>query len=1391
MPANQLISQIDSIRRRLRVLSVAYGIGIVIAGAVGLLIGVILLDYLLNLHSIPRLLALLVALGAIGYLAYRFVGKPATTPITESDIAGKLENAFPEFDDRLRSTVSFINGGGSGSAVFQQRVIDQASTLAGQMKLGSVVVAKPAIQSLAGGVAAFIITILLAFIILDSGTRSIILSRILNPFNAMDWPKRVQINLTSKVPARIPVGQKLELAMKLDRGDKASMKPILYYQIEGSPRQQVFMTRGPDGQYRASMDARLEQSATTGTLKAYIEAGDDRVDLSSIGIVQRLSIKQIFAQVSPPAYVKKQEIISHDLSQAPAVMAEGSNITLSIQFNKQLSNELPTIEPIDEKLKLPAEIKWQQSDPSKSLASFRAMSSLRFRVRATDIDGFSNTALEEYELVVHPDTNLSIQLEKPTRSEERTASSFVPLQAVAEDDCGVEYVNLVINRIQPSPQKWEIPLVKESSPQTDIGWQPVDSAPNRVRNRLNYQWELAPLNLNAGDVIEYQLVAGDNYMLDGKRHEPVATNKLRITIISQEDLTSRVTDEMRGIKSQASLVRQGQVRNNQETKSLADDTKAKEVLDQTDKKVAERLSNQQSSTASSTKQLSSRLQNSIDRLNENRSENNELKEIAENTKDALERTAEGPMKDAGAQLTSAASEKQNRQQHNKTMETAQENQKKALDELDRAIAKMDNIGTLQSAISELSAILGEQKELRKTNEELSKTNLGKKPEQMSAEDRKKLEDNAIKQNNLSEKTQKAIDKLNKQGKQMEKSDPSASSALKSAASKGQESKVSQSQQKAASETKENKQASAQQQQQQAELGLQTMLSELKEAQRKELARLREHLAKLQEQVAILVRRQAGHNLDDVLLQGDEKLKSLEETVLTQLKELSERKPEAIKAPEMRQLVSGQELTERNSRDIGKQADAEPQTAEVGSMLTRAAGKMERAVVSLRAANLPEAYDPSQVEALATLVEAKSLVDQQKRDADNKAAEQQKEAIRARYVKIREQQSKVNTDTIRVEKSRDDKGAIPRTEWPTMNNLPKDQLGLAEQVTAIESDLESLGSVVYIWANRDIKNSMDTVKTDLVASKTNVPTQSEQTRIIDQLDAMIDNLSQKPPEKKFESAGGGGGGGAGKKQKKIPTDVELRMLKSLQVAINKGTLRLDAEKDKDAPKILSLGNRQGELRNLLDTVLTKASEGEMKLGAEPDNKDQLPEESGVGEIEKNELEAALLGGDVAEEKVEQDFRLVGTRMARSRQRLAINSDAGKVTQVIQERILSDLDKLIDQAQQRQQQGECSGGQCSSPSEADAAKQAQNQGKKDAKSAGKPANPNTTSNTAGAGSKPHDLKDIVETASEWGAVTPRMRDAVIESKSETLIEQYRKLIEDYYGALSKEGSRRDQP
>ena len=242
-------------------------------------------------------------------------------------------------------------------------------------------------------------------------------------------------------------------------------------------------------------------------------------------------------------------------------------------------------------------------------------------------------------------------------------------------------------------------------------------------------------------------------------------------------------------------------------------------------------------------------------------------------------------------------------------------------------------------------------------------------------------------------------------------------------------------------------------------------------------------------------------------------------------------------------------------------------------------------------------------------------------------------------------------------------------------------------------------------------------------------------------------------------------------------------------------------DADKQKLVSLGGRQGELRDLLDNLLKQASKGQSGLPAKPHKGDQLPEEVGDEKIEDQELEKNLLQDKPVEDKAEKDIGLVGDRMARSQQRLQENYDPGKTTQKIQERIVKNMDDLIAMARQQQQQSKPSKGQPGEgeqqgpPKPGDGEAQAQNQGQKpgEGKQPGDPQ-PNAgqqaaNSDTATAANENDaHMKDLKETADQWGAISPRLHDAVLEGAGEKVPEKYRKMVEDYYRSLSTKATER---
>jgi len=1393
-----LMNTLAALRRKVRLLSVAYGLGVVLALAVALVLCTTLLDYLLNLPAIPRLIVILAALGALAYALFNWIYRPLASRLTISDVAGRLEHAFPQFDDRLRSTVDFLSHDVPGSDVMKDRVVAETASLASQVDLAKAVDARPAWYSLTGGALSVVLIVLLATVLISPQYVQIALSRLFSPFDGQPWPKRVQIEVASQTPDRLPVGQRLDLMMRLVRGDKASMKAVVLYQYDDGPIEQELMTRQPDGSYRSSLDTRIDPNIAAGKLKIWIKAGDDRVDLSPITVVPRLAIKSVQAEINPPPYVPDAAATTVNLSAAPAVVASGSAVTLKVAFNKPLSDPSSvTIVPVSEEMH-PPQLAWASDGTAAVAGQWTARDSIRFHIRATDTDNFANNALEEFEIVVRPDQTPSVQIENPRRNEERTPVAVIPLQGLAEDDYGIQWLKLVVERISDR-KRWDIPLVESGAATGGATWTRAEAAGERQRFRTSFAWDLAQLadaNLKPGDVLEYHLLVKDNFSLDGQSHPEVASAKLRIAIISQEDLTGRVVDDLRQIKNLITDLKGAQGRIEQETAGLQNDTKAKPELDPADRAAAERITTEQATAAAQAKMVASKVENIQQRLDENKSPANDLKDVARDVKNDMNQTAENPMKDATLELTKASQPKSDPAGRNAALDQARQSQDQAAKDLQRALDRMSNIGSLEQTIANVKKLLEEQQEVGKETRDIGKENLGKRPEEMKPQDRERLEKNADAQQKLADKTQKAMDDMGKLADQMKKSDPTSSEAMEKAASTGKQQQVTPSQRKASQQAKQNQQAQAQAAQKQAELGLELMLNELREAERAKLAALAKKLEELQNQIANLIRRQAGHNLDNLALQGPDRIANLNQEVLSDLMTRAQRDKSALPpVPKLDQLSPAQEQTERNTRDIAKSAEALPNGGEPAAHLSRAAGKMERAIISIREQKLPEAYDPAQIEALAALDAARKIVDEQKSKVDEQIADKDKEAVRQKYVRIKADQERLNAETTRIENARQPDGTLARADAVRLGQLPSEQGKLVDDTAKISEDLAAVGSVVYIWANKDIVQSMSDVKSDLAKPTTGAPTQAEQTRIVEQLDAMIRNLATKPKESKF-AQDGGGGGGQSNPGPQLPTEAELRLLQDLQRAVNKSTKTIDAQPEKDKPKLLALGNRQGELRNLLDQTLQNASRGEMKLGPEPDNRDQLPEEAKGEAVEDQELDRDLLEGVPDDKKNETKADLIGDRMARSRQRLALNNDPGRITQVIQDRIIEDFDYLIDQARQQQaqsrnpQQGS-KGQRKPAPKPGENMAQAQNQGDKPGQS--KPQKGGTSpagdSKAPGASAVNADLsRDIRESGAEWGAITPRIRDAVIEGASDRAVEEYRKMIEEYYKSVATKANER---
>ena len=169
--------------------------------------------------------------------------------------------------------MNFVSGKVPGSDVMQERVVSQATSMASQLDLSRAIVAHRRGTRWAGHRRR------LHFCFCWRCTSSARLSqhRVLAIIHAVCGSSLAESAWRSiwlgSFPPRLPVGQRLDVRMNLTKGDRESMKAIVYYQYDDGPVMQEFMTRGADGTYAASLDTRV---ATSGQASHRDESVDAR-----------------------------------------------------------------------------------------------------------------------------------------------------------------------------------------------------------------------------------------------------------------------------------------------------------------------------------------------------------------------------------------------------------------------------------------------------------------------------------------------------------------------------------------------------------------------------------------------------------------------------------------------------------------------------------------------------------------------------------------------------------------------------------------------------------------------------------------------------------------------------------------------------------------------------------------------------------------------------------------------------------------------------------------------------------------------------------------------------------------------------------------------------------
>jgi hypothetical protein len=480
------------------------GLAIVMTESIGILTGMLLLDWLYQPRPEVRIGMWGVALAGIVWLVLRHVAAPLSRRIPDEQIAMYIEEHRNDLDGLLITAAEY--GGrrdrlAEGHAALIDMVVNEASSRAGRAASQTVDFSR--LKKYGVGAAAGIgIYILLSILFPNAVGHH--LGRILQPWlaTAEDLPKRppnsvplepIRFTL-SKGDASLARGESFDFEAMLSR---AAEKPVV---LNFRPR-----AEGEKGAWQHLPMTEIEKlngyqgtlSDVSEDLEFYVSSGADRSDTHRLTVFDPLVVQSMEVTTHYPAYLKLPDKVENPSSgDIEAVI--GSTMTVRIDASTPLKE---------------GTIKWDKGQtqplaldpksPASGTFSFEVKEDGAYDYALTDANGQKAASEASLSVKAIPDQPPTLSVKAPFSPVLSNPVGEVHFVIEAGDDFGVEGVDLVYSRLddKQQPQETRIPLTLTPGD--------TKATPNAVESTYTLMLENATPPLKPDDAITYHLEARD------------------------------------------------------------------------------------------------------------------------------------------------------------------------------------------------------------------------------------------------------------------------------------------------------------------------------------------------------------------------------------------------------------------------------------------------------------------------------------------------------------------------------------------------------------------------------------------------------------------------------------------------------------------------------------------------------------------------------------------------------------------------------------------------------------------------------------------------------------------------------------------------------------------
>ena len=511
------------------------GFAIILTGVIALLVGEAIVDWLMPLPGTVRITLLVVGVGVIGYLLYKYLVQPLRASLTLRDVALNVERNHPDLEDRLVSAIEFGNRESTDpiETHMLQRLLEDTTERVKGINFKATIDHSRTRKHV--GIAALVVVGCVILSLLFPTEIHTSLLRVLVPWEKTDpilttklavEPGNARILRGKSLPIHVTVTGKSADKVVLTYGDVGAQQPSTsdVNEDEQQPKTMISMLQNPDDKrgfaYEIfNIDADMEY---------YVVANEATSERYTVEVFEMPKVTEISVAYTYPDYTGLKPVVQTGTGDIHALVGTQAEIRLTTNkaiqtasiaisspqsaVSQELSDAGENVRNVDNDLPR-ADSQMVISDGNTLTTTIDVVEDGSYDIQLLCIDGFNNEIPIEYMIKAIPDAVPEVVIKEPGRDVKATKLDEVEIIAEATDDYGVAELKLMYRIGSDALQE----LVMESSkeavsivPQVSPTRKPASQSAESQYAEGAYTFYLEEFDVEPGDIISYYAHATDN-----------------------------------------------------------------------------------------------------------------------------------------------------------------------------------------------------------------------------------------------------------------------------------------------------------------------------------------------------------------------------------------------------------------------------------------------------------------------------------------------------------------------------------------------------------------------------------------------------------------------------------------------------------------------------------------------------------------------------------------------------------------------------------------------------------------------------------------------------------------------------------------------------------------